>query len=49
LGVGGICCWNQRVAPDSNSCLGAQTVEFNVVLTLDNMKLTTCKKIIYLY
>jgi hypothetical protein len=29
LGVHGICCWNQKVAPNSNYFLDAQTIELN--------------------
>jgi hypothetical protein len=30
----------------SSSCLDAQIVEFDVLLSLDNVKLSSCKKII---
>jgi hypothetical protein len=36
-----ICHWNHRVVSISNSCLDVQTMELNILLSLDNIKLYT--------
>jgi hypothetical protein len=35
LDVHEICYWNQRVAPNSKSCLDVQTMELNLLLSFD--------------
>jgi hypothetical protein len=42
------CAWNllleSKSAPNSKSCLDVQTMEFNVLLSLDDINLRICKK-----
>ena len=36
-----ICCWNQTVVPNSNSCLDVETMELDVLLSLDIINMYT--------